>query len=103
LLAFLIKAAGGNMAAALVAELCGMVSWRSGTGPTPFSLCPALCASRIERMAKKENRVMVTMACTECKRRNYNTFKNKQNTTDRLELSKYCRFCRCHKPHRETK
>ena len=48
-------------------------------------------------MAKKENRVMVTMACTECKRRNYNTFKNKQNTTDRLELSKYCRFCRCHK------
>ena len=21
----------------------------------------------------------------------------------RLELSKYCRFCRCHKPHRETK
>jgi large subunit ribosomal protein L33 len=54
-------------------------------------------------MAKKENRVMVTMACTECKRRNYNTFKNKQNTTDRLELSKYCRFCRCHRSHRETK
>ncbi len=54
-------------------------------------------------MAKKENRVMVTMACTECKRRNYNTFKNKQNTTDRLELSKYCRFCRCHRAHRETK
>jgi large subunit ribosomal protein L33 len=55
------------------------------------------------QMAKKETRVMVTMACTECKRRNYNTFKNKQKTTNRLELSKYCRFCRCHKPHRETK
>ena len=54
-------------------------------------------------MAKKENRVMVTMACTECKRRNYNTFKNRQKTSERLELSKYCRFCRCHRGHRETK
>jgi large subunit ribosomal protein L33 len=72
-------------------------------GPRPFSLCPALGAPRNETMAKKENRVMVTMACTECKRRNYNTFKNKQNTTDRLELSKYCRWCRCHRSHRETK
>jgi large subunit ribosomal protein L33 len=54
-------------------------------------------------MAKKENRVMVVLACQECKRRNYNTQKNKQNTTDRLELAKYCRFCRCHRPHRETK
>ena len=35
-------------------------------------------------MAKKENRLMVVMACTECKRRNYNTFKSKQNNTDRL-------------------
>ncbi|HKU66445.1 MAG TPA: 50S ribosomal protein L33 [Candidatus Baltobacteraceae bacterium] len=54
-------------------------------------------------MAKKENRVMVVMACTECKRRNYNTQKNKQKTSERLELSKYCRFCRCHRSHRETK
>ena len=46
-------------------------------------------------MAKKENRVMVVLACQECKRRNYNTQKNKQHNTDRLELSKYCRFCRC--------
>ena len=54
-------------------------------------------------MAKKENRVMVVLACQECKRRNYNTQKNKQSNTDRLELSKYCRFCRCHRAHRETK
>ena len=43
------------------------------------------------------------MACTECKRRNYNTMKNKKTTPDRLELKKYCRFCRKHTPHRETK
>ncbi len=46
---------------------------------------------------------MVVMACTECKRRNYNTQKNKQKTTDRLELSKYCRHCRKHIDHKETK
>jgi large subunit ribosomal protein L33 len=54
-------------------------------------------------MAKKENRVMVVLACNECKRRNYNTSKNRQHTSERLELKKYCRFCRCHRPHRETK
>jgi len=54
-------------------------------------------------MAKKETRVTVVLACNECKRRNYNTQKNKQNTTARLELPKYCRFCRTHRPHRETK
>jgi len=54
-------------------------------------------------LAKKENRVMVVLACNECKRRNYNTFKNKAKTTERLELSKYCRWCRCQRSHRETK
>jgi large subunit ribosomal protein L33 len=29
--------------------------------------------------------------------------KNKKNTPDRLELSKYCRFCRKHTLHSETK
>lgn len=48
-------------------------------------------------------RVQITLACTECKQRNYNTQKNKKTTPDRLELSKYCRFCRKHTPHRETK
>lgn len=31
-------------------------------------------------------RVIITLACTECKRRNYTTTKNKRNTPDRLEL-----------------
>jgi large subunit ribosomal protein L33 len=53
--------------------------------------------------AKKENRIFVTLACSECKRRNYTTTKNRRNDPDRLELSKYCRWCRCHRSHRETK
>src|SRR5436189_280173 len=44
-----------------------------------------------------------TTACTECKRRNYSTTKNKKKTTERLEFSKFCRFCRKHTAHRESK
>jgi large subunit ribosomal protein L33 len=29
--------------------------------------------------------------------------KNKKNDPDRLEMSKYCRFCRKHTTHNETK
>ena len=39
-------------------------------------------------------RVKITLACTECKQRNYDTMKNKKNDPDRLEMNKYCRFCR---------
>jgi len=46
---------------------------------------------------------MVTLACTECKRRNYITNKNKVNNRDRLELKKYCPSCRKHTAHRETR
>lgn len=48
-------------------------------------------------------RVKITLACTECKQRNYNTMKNKKNDPDRLEFNKYCRFCRKHTLHKETK
>ena len=48
-------------------------------------------------------RTLVTLACTECKRRNYVTTKSKTNTRERVELSKYCRWCRKHTPHRETR
>ena len=45
----------------------------------------------------------VTLQCSECKRRNYPTTKNKKTTTGKLELSKYCRWCRKHTPHKETR
>jgi len=48
-------------------------------------------------------RVKVLLACTECKRRNYATMKNKKNTTGRMEIKKYCPFDRKHTLHRETK
>ncbi len=48
-------------------------------------------------------RAIIHLACQECKRRNYTSTKNKQKTPDRLEFSKYCRFCRKHTTHKETK
>jgi len=47
--------------------------------------------------------VKITLACTECKQRNYDKKKNKKNNPDRLEMKKYCRFCKKHTVHRETK
>ena len=45
----------------------------------------------------------VTLACTECKQRNYETEKNKRNNLDRIEKSKFCKFCGKHTTHKETK
>ena len=44
-------------------------------------------------MAAKGAREPITLECTECKRRNYMTEKNKKNNTDRLEVVKYCKYC----------
>ena len=48
-------------------------------------------------------REIITLACEKCKRRNYSTEKNKKNTTDKLLLKKFCRFCREHTGHSEIK
>ena len=48
-------------------------------------------------------RPKITLACTECKNRNYITKKNRRNDPDRLELKKFCPFCRRHTVHRETR
>ena len=45
----------------------------------------------------------VTLACGDCKRRTYVTTKNKKTTTGKLEFRKYCRFCRKHTSHKETR
>ena len=54
-------------------------------------------------MAKKADRIIIYLACTECKDRNYTSSKNKRNDPGRLEFQKYCPRCRTHRLHRETK
>lgn len=48
-------------------------------------------------------RVIITLACNDCKRRNYTTTKNKKNDAERIELSKFCPWCGKHTAHKETK
>ena len=50
-----------------------------------------------------DKRTQVTLECQECKRRNYITSKNKAEQRERIELKKYCRWCRSHTLHRETR
>jgi len=48
-------------------------------------------------------REIIILECTECKRRNYTTTKEKKNTPGRLEIKKFCKFDRKHTVHKETK
>ena len=48
-------------------------------------------------------RTKIILACTECKQRNYFLTKDKKLHPDRMELNKYCRFCKKHTAHKETK
>ena len=49
-------------------------------------------------------RVKVTMACQECKQRNYATMKNKKNNAERIELNKTtARSAKKHTLHKETR
>jgi large subunit ribosomal protein L33 len=55
-------------------------------------------------MAKsKDVRPVITLACSECKERNYTTQKNRRNDQGRLELQKFCPRCRKHTLHKESK
>jgi large subunit ribosomal protein L33 len=59
-------------------------------------------------MAKKEARIIITLECTEAKKEGkpasrYTTTKNKNNTTERLEIKKYNPFLRRHTVHKEIR
>ncbi|MFC1618431.1 50S ribosomal protein L33 [Candidatus Neomarinimicrobiota bacterium] len=48
-------------------------------------------------------RDLVILECVDCGRSRYTTTKNKRNHPERMEFRKYCRWCRGHTVHRETK
>jgi large subunit ribosomal protein L33 len=48
-------------------------------------------------------RQRIVLACNECKNKNYNKYKSKTNTPERLEFKKYCKFCKAHTLHKEIK
>ena len=55
-------------------------------------------------MATKKTAVeLIALQCSECKRKNYTTQKNRRNMQEKLELNKYCKFDHKHTLHKETK
>ena len=52
---------------------------------------------------KSGGRILITLACNECRERNYHSEKNRRNDPDRLELTKFCGRCRARTPHREIR
>ena len=44
-------------------------------------------------MAATDVRPKITLACQECKHRNYITKKNRRNDPDRLAMNKFCPNC----------
>jgi len=57
-------------------------------------------------MAKKGARELVALICSVCKNQNYITERNKVNMDTKgkgkLQIKKFCKFCRKMQVHRET-
>ena len=53
-------------------------------------------------MARKTQRKIFHLVCSECKRQNYITSKNKINQTEKLEIKKYCKWCKKNTNHKES-
>ena len=45
----------------------------------------------------------IALQCSECKRKNYTTYKNKKNIQGKLELNKYCKWDKKYTIHKEAK
>lgn len=45
----------------------------------------------------------VILICTECLNRNYYNYKNKLTHKARLELKKFCPYCKKHTLHKESR
>ncbi len=54
-------------------------------------------------MATKYKEKLIGLECSECKRINYYSTKNKKTIKEKLELKKYCDKCGKHTLHKETK
>jgi len=52
---------------------------------------------------KKQTTEIIALACSECKRRNYTTTKNRKTKQEKLELMKYCKWDHKHTLHKEVK
>ena len=52
---------------------------------------------------KGDNRSFIDVKCTECKKYIIRTEKNRKNTPDKLEITKFCPICRKKTNFKESK
>ena len=45
----------------------------------------------------------IALECSECKRKNYTTFKNRKNMQGKMKLDKFCKWDRKYTLHKEAK
>jgi large subunit ribosomal protein L33 len=64
---------------------------------------PILGSSRIYESNSMSQDQMISLECTVCKHVNYNSRKNKKLITNRLVMEKFCKWCKKHTEHKETK
>lgn len=46
---------------------------------------------------------LIKLNCSVCKRTNYWSRKNKKTVTRKIELRKFCKWCKAQKMHKEAK
>ena len=46
---------------------------------------------------------LITLRCSVCKRKNYYTHKNKKKVERKIELAKFCSWCRAQTAHKEAR
>lgn len=46
---------------------------------------------------------LIKMECSGCKKINYQSTRNKKTLKTRLQMKKYCKTCKKHLMHKETK
>ena len=59
--------------------------------------------SRIFRRRVIKVADIIGLTCTQCKRRNYTTTINKKKQSKKLEVKKYCKWCKASVVHKESK
>ncbi|MFH0987316.1 MAG: 50S ribosomal protein L33 [Patescibacteria group bacterium] len=51
----------------------------------------------------KKNRKLIKLQCKDCGKINYHKYKNTKSVERKIELKKFCKFCKKHTVHKETK
>lgn len=46
---------------------------------------------------------IIKLACQKCKNVNYYSTRNKKKVTEKVEASKYCKFCKAKTVHKEAR